>query len=42
VHYTDAGAEELTKVVTTALLPYMARNFLSYLKVDCQEMATDR
>jgi len=42
VHYTDAGAEEVTKVVTTALLPYIARNFLSYLKVDCQEMATDR
>src|SRR5262245_37719367 len=42
MHYTDAGAEELTKVVTRALLPYIARNFPLYLKVDCQKMAADR
>jgi hypothetical protein len=41
MHYTDAGAEELSKVVTTALLPYLARNFLAYLKVDCREMTAD-
>jgi hypothetical protein len=42
MHYTDAGSEELAKIVTTALLPYIARNFLSYLKIDCQEMAADQ
>ena len=35
MHYTDAGEEEVTKVVTRALLPYIARNFPLYLKVDC-------
>jgi hypothetical protein len=37
MHYTDAGEEELTKVVTRELLPYIARNFPLYLKVDCQK-----
>ena len=37
MHYTDAGEEELTKVVTRELLSYIARNFPLYLKVDCQK-----
>jgi hypothetical protein len=37
MHYTDAGEEELTKEVTRELLPYIARNFPLYLKVDCQK-----
>ena len=41
MHYTDAGAKELAKVVTTALVPYIASNFLSYLKADCQEVLAD-
>jgi lysophospholipase L1-like esterase len=42
MHYTDAGAEVLAKLVATALLPYIGRKFSVYLNVDCREMATDR
>jgi hypothetical protein len=42
MHYTDAGAEVVSELVATALLPYIARKFSVYLKVDCREIATDR
>jgi hypothetical protein len=42
MHYTDAGVEVISKLVATALRPYIARKFSVYLKADCRELATDR
>jgi hypothetical protein len=36
VHYTDAGAKKIAKLITTGLLPYLAQKFPYYKKATCQ------